>query len=56
MESSAQEVHENLNSVVDYQTHHRLRETQVSYTYISVRHEKSYILNKGRINIFSFYP
>ena len=29
MESSAQEVHENLNSVVDYQTHHRLRETQV---------------------------
>jgi len=28
MESSAQEVHENLNSVVDYQTHHRLRETQ----------------------------
>jgi len=27
MESSAQEVHENLNSVVDYQTHHRLRET-----------------------------
>ena len=30
MESSAQEIHENLNSVVDYQTHHRLRETQVS--------------------------
>jgi len=28
MESSAQEIHENLNSVVDYQTHHRLRETQ----------------------------
>jgi len=28
METSAQEVHENLNSVVDYQTHHRLRETQ----------------------------
>jgi len=27
MESSAQEVHENLNSIVDYQTHHRLRET-----------------------------
>jgi len=28
METSAQEVHENLNSIVDYQTHHRLRETQ----------------------------
>lgn len=28
MESSAQEVHENLNAVIDYQTHHRLRETQ----------------------------
>jgi len=28
MESSAQEIHENLNAVVDYQTHHRLRETQ----------------------------
>ena len=27
METSAQEVHENLNSIVDYQTHHRLRET-----------------------------
>ena len=23
MESSAQEVHENLNTVIDYQTHHR---------------------------------
>lgn len=29
METSAQEVHENLNSIIDYQTHHRLRETQV---------------------------
>lgn len=29
MESSSQEVHENLNSIIDYQTHHRLRETQV---------------------------
>lgn len=28
LESSAQEVHENLNSIIDYQTHHRLRETQ----------------------------
>jgi len=28
MESSAREVHENLNSVIDFQTHHRLRETQ----------------------------
>ncbi|XP_076231191.1 transmembrane emp24 domain-containing protein 7 [Calliopsis andreniformis] len=28
MESSAQEVHKNLNSIVDYQTHHRLREAQ----------------------------
>jgi len=28
MESSAQEIHENLNAVIDYQTHHRLRETQ----------------------------
>lgn len=28
METSAQEVHENLNTVIDYQTHHRLRETQ----------------------------
>lgn len=28
LETSAQEVHENLNSIIDYQTHHRLRETQ----------------------------
>jgi len=28
MESSAQDIHENLNAVIDYQTHHRLRETQ----------------------------
>ncbi len=29
MESSSQEIHENLNAIIDYQTHHRLRETQV---------------------------
>ena len=29
MESSAQDVHEAMESVVDYQTHHRLREAQV---------------------------
>lgn len=28
METSAQEVHENMNAIIDYQTHHRLRETQ----------------------------
>ncbi|KAF7385873.1 hypothetical protein HZH66_011715 [Vespula vulgaris] len=28
MESSAQVVHENLNNILDYQTHHRLREAQ----------------------------
>jgi protein ERP2 len=28
MESSAQEVHKNLISILDYQTHHRLREAQ----------------------------
>jgi len=28
METSAREVHDNLNSVIDFQTHHRLRETQ----------------------------
>lgn len=28
METSSQEVHENLNAIIDYQTHHRLRETQ----------------------------
>ncbi|XP_015191570.1 PREDICTED: transmembrane emp24 domain-containing protein 7 [Polistes dominula] len=28
MESSAQAVHESLNSILDYQTHHRLREAQ----------------------------
>ncbi|XP_071444308.1 transmembrane emp24 domain-containing protein 7 [Hetaerina americana] len=28
MESSAQEIHKSLNSMVDYQTHHRLREAQ----------------------------
>lgn len=28
MESSSQTLHENLNKVVDYQTHHRLRESQ----------------------------
>lgn len=27
MESSSHEVHENLNAIIDYQTHHRLRET-----------------------------
>ena len=29
LETSAQEVHENLNGIIDYQTHHRFRETQV---------------------------
>ena len=29
METSAQNVHDNLNGIVDYQTHHRLREAQV---------------------------
>jgi len=28
LETSAQSIHENLNSVIDYQTHHRLREAQ----------------------------
>lgn len=28
MESSAQEIHQSLKAVGDYQTHHRLRETQ----------------------------
>ncbi|KZC07752.1 Transmembrane emp24 domain-containing protein 7, partial [Dufourea novaeangliae] len=28
MESSAKEVHKNLNRIIDYQTHHRLREAQ----------------------------
>ncbi|CAK9823608.1 Transmembrane emp24 domain-containing protein 7 [Anthophora retusa] len=28
METSAQEIHKNLNSILDYQTHHRLREVQ----------------------------
>jgi hypothetical protein len=30
MEASSAEVHENLNAIIDYQTHHRLRETAVS--------------------------
>jgi protein ERP2 len=28
MESSTQEIHKSLNSIIDYQTHHRLREAQ----------------------------
>lgn len=28
MESSAQEIHKSLNSILDFQTHHRLREAQ----------------------------
>jgi protein ERP2 len=28
MESTAQEIHKNLNGILDYQTHHRLREAQ----------------------------
>jgi protein ERP2 len=28
MESSAQEIHKSVNSITDYQTHHRLREAQ----------------------------
>jgi protein ERP2 len=28
MESSAQEIHKSLSSIIDYQTHHRLREAQ----------------------------
>lgn len=28
MESSSQKIHEDLNSVIDFQTHHRLREAQ----------------------------
>ena len=36
LETSAQEVHENLNGIIDYQTHHRLRETQVDMYIISI--------------------
>ena len=36
METSAREVHENMNAVIDYQTHHRLRETQVGLFSISL--------------------
>lgn len=28
MESSSHEIHEKMNKVIDYQTHHRLRESQ----------------------------
>lgn len=28
MESSAQEIHKSLNTILDHQTHHRLRESQ----------------------------
>lgn len=28
MESSAQEIHKSLNTILDHQTHHRLREAQ----------------------------
>ncbi|XP_026680928.1 transmembrane emp24 domain-containing protein 3-like [Diaphorina citri] len=28
MESSTQEIHKSLNTIIDYQTHHRLREAQ----------------------------
>ena len=28
MESSAQDIHGNLGAIIDYQTHHRLREAQ----------------------------
>lgn len=28
LETSAQEIHKSLNSILDYQTHHRLREAQ----------------------------
>jgi hypothetical protein len=28
MESSSHTIHENMNKVIDYQTHHRLRESQ----------------------------
>lgn len=28
MESTAQEIHKSLNAILDYQTHHRLREAQ----------------------------
>lgn len=28
MESSAQDIHKALNSIIDFQTHHRLREAQ----------------------------
>ena len=38
METSAREVHENMNAVIDYQTHHRLRETQVGL--FSIGHDR----------------
>lgn len=28
MEASAQDIHKSLNTIIDYQTHHRLREAQ----------------------------
>ena len=53
METSAQEVHENLNSIVDYQTHHRLRETQVSFNLINFH---APLQNLGRINFLTKNP
>ena len=53
METSAREVHENMNAVIDYQTHHRLRETQVSY--ISVKLLAFTHLSRGTTEQISFY-
>lgn len=44
MESSAQEIHKALNNILDYQTHHRLREAQgISF------HHKIFVWKKGLI-------
>lgn len=36
LESSAQEIHKNLNAILDYQTHHRLREAQGEFIVLKI--------------------
>jgi hypothetical protein len=45
METSAQEIHKSLNAILDYQTHHRLREAQ--------GRKRAEDLNE-RVNLWSF--
>lgn len=52
LESSSQEIHKSLNAILDYQTHHRLREAQGKWVNVSLERRLSVFLQWDTAFIF----